>query len=79
MRYWHIDSAEFVTLLLIDKDYYDHDYSEPKEVKEEISDMANSDDELKEKLKRIGMKVSRVKNDSAEELQRLAMELENNK
>lgn len=32
LRYWHIDSIEWVTLMLIDKEYYDCDYTyvEPK-------------------------------------------------
>lgn len=33
LRYWHIDSVEWITLMLIDKEYYDCDYTytEPKE------------------------------------------------
>ncbi|MCM1225268.1 MAG: hypothetical protein NC548_63545, partial [Lachnospiraceae bacterium] len=30
LRYWFIDSADFITLMLIDKGYYDYDYQEPK-------------------------------------------------
>lgn len=26
LRYWHIDSADFITAILIDKGYYDYDY-----------------------------------------------------
>ena len=28
LRYWYLDSADFITLMLIDKGYYDYDYSE---------------------------------------------------
>ncbi len=33
MRYWYLDSADFITLMLVDKGYYDYDFSEPKHKK----------------------------------------------
>lgn len=31
LRYWYLDSADFITMMLLDKGYYDYDFSEPKE------------------------------------------------
>lgn len=28
LRYWYLDSADYITLMLIDKSYYDYDFSE---------------------------------------------------
>lgn len=33
LRYWYLDSADFITLMLVDKGYYDYDFSEPKHKK----------------------------------------------
>lgn len=30
MRYWYLDGANHVTLLLVDKGYYDYDYERPE-------------------------------------------------
>lgn len=30
LRYWHLDSADFVLLMLMDKGYYDYDYEAVK-------------------------------------------------
>ena len=31
LRYWHFDSADYITLMLLDKGYYDYDYEVPRE------------------------------------------------
>lgn len=48
LRYWYLDSADYVTLMLMDKGFYDYDYSEPKprKPKRPIDTTLMSDDEV---------------------------------
>lgn len=55
MRYWYLDGANHVTLLLVDKGYYDYDYERPSE-KEKAAHAVKNDDDLKLFLKNIGVK-----------------------
>ena len=55
MRYWYIDSANFVTLMLIDKGYYDYDFEEPKHKKQSALTKAKSDAETAKMLSRFGV------------------------
>lgn len=55
MRYWYIDSANFVTLMLIDKGYYDYDYEAPSEKVKAMKAVKN-DDDLKAMLNSMGIK-----------------------
>lgn len=55
MRYWYIDSANFVTLMLIDKGYYDYDFEEPKRKKHSAPTKAKSDAETANMLSRFGV------------------------
>ena len=65
--------------MLMDKGYYDYDYSEPSEDWVTVQESANSDDELAARLEKMGLK-PRPKNPlTAEEMQRIAMEEQNEK
>lgn len=89
MRYWYIDSANFVTLMLIDKGYYDYDFEEPKHKKQSAPTKAKSDAETAKMLSRFGVGTAAAKKESAatdlrkmdmEQLQAYAMrEAESNK
>ena len=77
MRYWYIDSAAFVTLMLIDKGYYDYDYEQPKEIFKVLNAVKN-DDDLKSLLNHLGIKGQKkskpdLKDMTMEELQAYAM------
>ena len=48
LRYWYIDSCNLVTMLLIDKSYYDYDYEKPPE-KVEVR-RQKTDEEIREAL-----------------------------
>ena len=81
LRYWYLDSADFVTLMLLDKGYYDYDYSEPKEA-HKTAIKKKSDKEVSATLARFGFNTklrSRKKSLTAEEMQRIAMEEQNEK
>lgn len=65
MRYWYIDSANFVTLMLIDKGYYDYDFEEPKRKKHSAPTKAKSDAETAKMLSRFGVGTAAAKNESA--------------
>lgn len=77
LRYWHLDSADFITLLLMDKGYYDYDYAVPDEKTRDIMNAAKSDDELKEKLSKLGFGKRKKKPATPEELQQRVWEEEN--
>lgn len=70
MRYWFLESAEAITLMLIDKGYYDYDYERPGKDWETYKNLAKTDDELKERLGKMGFGKRKP---SAEELQREIM------
>lgn len=72
LRYWYLDSADFVTLMLMDKGYYDYDY-EPVKKKPELT---AEDKELltAEKLDALlGVKRINPKPLNPEEIQRAVM------
>lgn len=74
MRYWYIDSAAFVTLMLIDKGYYDYDYEQPKkQIDVNVRRAAMSDKKLSDTLARFGVGVKKPKDMTMEELQAYAM------
>lgn len=56
LRYWYLDSADFVTLMLMDKGYYDYDYQEPKQTikRKTYEESVRSDAEIQEMLSRFG-------------------------
>ena len=63
LRYWHIDSVEWITLTLIDKEYYDCDYTyiEPKD--EQVI-KPKTDEEQQKMFNKFGFgKVRSVDND----------------
>lgn len=66
----------------MDKGYYDYDYAEPKAIikAKTYDESVMSDDELKDVLGRFGWgKPKESKSLTAEEMQRIAMEEQNNK
>lgn len=72
LRYWFLDTENQVQLMLIDKGYYDYDYSEPSEDYKFIKQAAKTDDELMSKLSKLGFGKAKKPN-TAEELQRAVM------
>ena len=68
LRYWHIDTPEFITLTLIDKGYYDYDYEVVK--KPVYAKHDQSDERIQNMMNRFGFgKVKKFDNPSPEELQ----------
>lgn len=67
-RYWYLDSADLITLMLMDKGYYDYDYEKPSARVEAAMSAVKSDAELVEKLKQSGFTLKK-KVVSAEALQ----------
>ena len=57
MRYWYIDSANYVSLLLLDKGYYDYDYerTEKPKVVVDWEKTIKSDEEVSNILAMFGM------------------------
>lgn len=81
MRYWYIDSERMVTMMLIDKPYYDYDYKYYKSQAEDKDSELNTDEKTHSILARfgIGTKKKEEKDPSEmdmDELQRYAMSLE---
>ncbi|MDE6649313.1 MAG: hypothetical protein K2K45_05235 [Muribaculaceae bacterium] len=79
LRYWHLDSADYVNILLIDKGYYDYDFTEPPKPKPKLKKKTTR--EVSSMLARFGFKtklhdVEKEKPMTAEEMQRIAMEEE---
>lgn len=68
LRYWFLDTENYVTFMLLDKSYYDYDYEKPSERTEAALTAAKSDDELADKLKGMGFAV-KPKKLNPEELQ----------
>jgi hypothetical protein len=47
LRYWYLDSADFISLMLVDKGYYDYDFTEPKRRRRSTANVKlMSDDEV---------------------------------
>lgn len=57
LRYWFLDTENYVTFMLLDKSYYDYDYEKPSERTEAALTAAKSDDELETKLRGMGLNV----------------------
>ena len=81
MGYWYIDSERMVTMMLIDKPYYDYDYKYYKSQAEDKDSELNTDEKTHSILARfgIGTKKKEEKDPSEmdmDELQRYAMSLE---
>ena len=66
-----MDSANYVTLMLLDKSYYDYDYERPPRKVENVA--PKSKEETLKQLARFGVGVA-ARKESADELQRMAME-----
>lgn len=80
MRYWYIDSERMVTMMLIDKPYYDYDYKYYKNQAEDKDSELNTEEKTHSILARFGIGIKKEEKDPSEmdmdELQRYAMSLE---
>lgn len=76
LRYWFIDSENITTLMLMDKGYYDYDYSEPKDHKTPTK-KKRTHEQMQAMLTRMGFgelkKTGFSQPANAEELQNIAM------
>lgn len=57
LRYWFLDTENYVTFMLLDKGYYDYDYEKPSVRTEAALTAAKSDEELATKLRGMGLNV----------------------
>lgn len=70
LRYWFLDTENYVTFMLLDKGYYDYDYEKPSERTEAALTAAKSDDEIAAQLRGMGLNVRpKKKTLTPEELQ----------
>ncbi len=70
LRYWFLDTENYVTFMLLDKSYYDYDYEKPSERTEAALTAAKSDDEIAAQLRGMGLNVRpKKKTLTPEELQ----------
>ena len=68
-RYWYLDSANYVTMMLLDKGYFDYDYEKTEKVVK-WEDTVRSDDEIRDIMAGFGIGVKREKKPKTlEELQ----------
>ena len=74
MRYWYIDTANQVTMMLIDKGYYDYDFEHKKAVAKQMlyEETVKSETEVRGLLARFG--IGQKRSESLDELQEMAME-----
>lgn len=54
LRYWWLDTENYVTFMLMDKGYYDYDYERPSVKTKAVMTAAKSEAELAEQLSRMG-------------------------
>ena len=66
MRYWYIDSDNYITFMLLDKGYYDYDYEKTDPVGPVVNweDTIKSEEEVADMLSIFGMgpKVNKPRN-----------------
>lgn len=78
LRYWWIDTENWITFMLMDKSYYDYDYEKPSKSTMAALTEAKSDDELIFKLRGMGFSVRTKNKLTPEELQAEVMKEQNN-
>lgn len=72
LRYWYIDSANYVTMLLLDKGYYDYDFEKTEPVEKPVlwEDTIKSDEEVRGLLAGFGFSQFKEKKpETLEEIQ----------
>ena len=73
MRYWYLDTANQVTMMLVDKGYYDYDFERVKAVKQILyEDTVKNEEETRNLLARFGIG-KKTEEKSIEELQEYVM------
>lgn len=62
MQYWYLDSKDKITMLMLDKSYYDYDYEEQEEVEvaKTYDESVKSEVEIKSLLHRFGWGMSKA-------------------
>lgn len=73
LKYWYLDTANQVTMMLVDKSYYDYDFERKKEkVRQALyEDTVKSESEVRGLLARFG--IGQPKEETLDEIQELAM------
>lgn len=82
LRYWYIDTANQVTMMLVDKGYYDYDFEIKKDIVRQAlyEETVKDESEVRGLLARFGIGQKRSESeDSLEELQKMAMKELNEK
>lgn len=75
-NYWYLETAEFVSMQLIDKGYYDYDYEEPKP--KQVFRKERTEAEEKNIFARFGFGHISDSISKAEKIQQAAMNMNNN-
>ena len=73
-RYWYLDSASYIQMMLIDKGYYDYDYEKEDKLLL-VSNTKKSKEEINQILRNFGLPVDEEADD--DELQSFIIEEEN--
>lgn len=76
LRYWYIDSANLVNMILMDKGFYDYDYEKTAPQAKDWVDTIKSQEEVKSMLAGFGFGQFAKKEETAEELQSLIIKEE---
>lgn len=79
LRYWWLDTENYVTFMLMDKGYYDYDYSKPSEDYKTVKNEAKSEEELARRLQNMGFGIKKKQPLTPEQLQAEVMEEERKK
>jgi hypothetical protein len=75
-RYWYLDTVNQITMLLIDKGYYDYDYEQAKTKVTQLlyEDTVKSEADTSNLLAKFGIGVAKSEELEMEDLQQLAMQ-----
>ena len=70
-RYWYLDSCNIITMLLMDKGYYDYEFQKTEAYVPPVAweDTVKTDEEIDGILAMFGMSANRKKPETAEEIQ----------
>lgn len=69
-RYWYLDSCNLVSMIMIDKGYFDYDFEKSeKETVVTYEESRRSDEEIRDIMAGFGIGVQRKKPETLEEIQ----------